>query len=95
MKPLVFTLAILFLVLQYKLWFEKGSVSEVARLRQAITSQNKQNDELSESNKVLIAEIQNLKSGQAAVEERARNDLGMIKQGEVFYQIVEPSINSK
>lgn len=94
MKPLVIALATLFLVLQYKLWFEKGSVTEVSRLRQAIAVQNEQNDALSAHNKVFIAEIQNLKSGQAAVEERARNDLGMIKSGEVFYQLVEPSVGA-
>jgi len=91
MKPVVIALAVLFLVLQYKLWFEKGGVSEVWRLRNAIETQSQQNKEFAERNKALEAEVNDLKSGQAAVEERARNDLGMVKPNEVFYQIVPES----
>lgn len=89
MKPLVIALSVLFLVLQYKLWFEKSSLSEASHLKQAITIQAKENDFFIQQNTVLAAEIQELKSGQAAIEERARNDLGLIKPNEVFYQIVE------
>lgn len=88
MKSLIFTLVILFAFLQYKLWFEKGAVGEVSRLRDAIELQSKQNTEITNHNQGLAAEVKDLKSGQAAVEERARNDLGMIKSGEVFYQII-------
>jgi cell division protein FtsB len=88
MKPLVIVLAVLFIGLQYKLWFEKGGISEVWSLKRAITAQTQQNNEIMQANTVLAAEIQDLKNGQAAVEERARNDLGMIKPGEVFYQIL-------
>jgi len=89
MKPLVIVLFVLFSVLQYKLWFEKGSLSDASNLKQAITIQAKENEALTKQNTVLAAEIQELKSGQAAIEERARNDLGLIKPNEVFYQIVE------
>lgn len=88
MKPIVIALAALFIILQYKLWFEKGGVSEVKQLRQSIEDQKTQNKELVSRNNAFVAEIKDLKGGQAAVEERARNDLGMIKSGEVFYQIV-------
>lgn len=92
MKPLVLVLALLFGFLQCKLWFEKGGVSEVRQLRQAIDEQKQENKTLMAQNSVLIAEIKDLKAGRSAVEERARNDLGMITPGEVFYQVVsEPT----
>lgn len=87
-KPLVIVLAALFLALQYKLWFQHGGISEVLQLKQAIVKQINDNNELTQENAVLTAEIQDLKNGQAAIEEHARNDLGMVKPGEVFYQIV-------
>ena len=89
MKPLAIVLALLFLVLQYKLWFERGGVAQVWHLRQAIIAQTTENKDLLDQNVALTAEVQDLKNGQAAVEERARNDLGMTKPGEVFYQIVD------
>lgn len=89
MKSLVVVLTSLFLILQYKLWFEHNGVAQVWRLRQSIAMQTDENTQLSQRNTVLAAEVQDLKSGKAAVEEHARNDLGMIKPGEVFYQIVE------
>lgn len=89
MKPLVIVLAALFLVLQYKLWFDRGGIRQVESLKKSITVQNKENQQLSQRNQVLVAEVQDLKSGQAAIEEHARNDLGMIKPGETFYQVVD------
>jgi cell division protein FtsB len=88
MKPLIAVLTVLFLVLQYKLWFEGGGVRKVAQLQQNITAQTKENNDLTQRNSALLAEVSDLKKGQAAVEERARNDLGMIKPEEVFYQVV-------
>lgn len=89
MKPLAIVLALLFVFLQYKLWFEHGSVSEVVHLHKAIATQDAANNKLAEDNTALVAEVQNLKVGQDAVEARARNDLGMTKPGEVFYQIID------
>ncbi len=92
MKPLVLVLALLFGFLQCKLWLEKGGVAEVQRLRQAIEEQKQQNKDLVAQNSVLVAEIKDLKAGRSAVEERARNDLGMITPDETFYQVVsEPA----
>lgn len=88
MKSLIIVLAVLFVVLQYKLWFEGGGVKEVARLRQSIVLQTKENTDMTQQNNALIAEVEDLKKGQTAVEERARNDLGMVKPQEVFFQIV-------
>jgi cell division protein FtsB len=89
MKLLVVVLASLFVVLQYKLWFERGGVAEVQRLKQAIAVQTQENQQLMQRNSVLAAEVSDLKSGQAAIEAHARNDLGMIRPSEVFYQVVE------
>jgi cell division protein FtsB len=89
MKSLVVGLIVLFLLLQYKLWFEDGGVGKVWRLRNAITTQTTANNELKHQNEMLEAEISDLKRGQEAVEEHARNDLGMIKKDERYYQIIE------
>lgn len=89
MKPLVIVLAGLFLVLQYKLWFNHNGVAQVHHLKQNIIAQTNENNQLAQHNAMLTAEIKDLKSGQAAIEEHARNDLGMVKPSEVFYQVVE------
>lgn len=89
MKSLVVILTGLFLILQYKLWFDHNGVTQVHRLKQAITVQTNENNQLAQHNEVLLAEIKDLKSGQAAIEDHARNDLGMIRPSEVFYQVVE------
>jgi len=76
--------------LQYKLWVGDGSLAEVWQLRQSLAEQRKENAQLAERNAALEAEVKDLKQGLDAVEERARAELGMIKDDEVFYQIVEP-----
>lgn len=91
MKPIVIVLASFFVILQYKLWFEQDGVKEVWNLQQAVTQQTQINTEITQRNTVLAAEVNDLKSGQSAIEERARIDLNMIKPGEVFYQIVPSS----
>lgn len=75
-------------VLQYPLWFGHGSVSDYLRLRQAIDAQQTENKRLQERAAALSAEVDDLKHGSSAVEERARTELGMIRRGESFYQIV-------
>lgn len=89
MKLLVAVLAGLFVVLQYKLWFEHGGIAEVRHLKQSIAAQYEENQQISQRNAVLAAEVKDLKSGQAAIEDHARNDLGMIRPSEVFYQVIE------
>jgi cell division protein FtsB len=89
MKALIAILIVLLLILQYTLWFGDGNMREVWRLQAAIEQQKKENEKLRERNTALEAEVQDLKKGLAAVEERARSELGMIKKGETFYQIVE------
>ncbi|MGD8483541.1 MAG: cell division protein FtsB [Thioalkalispiraceae bacterium] len=79
----------LFLVLQYDLWLGEGSLVHVWRLQQAIETQSKENKKLAERNKALEAEVTDLKQGKDAIEERARSELGMIKKGETYIQVVE------
>jgi cell division protein FtsB len=76
--------------LQYRLWYGAGSEREVAVLRAQVDRQARDNVGLRQRNDALAAEVEDLKSGEAAVEERARSELGMIKPGETFYRVVEP-----
>jgi cell division protein FtsB len=78
------------LALQYRLWVSGSGLREVWRLEQAITAQQHENDGLESRNRALAAEVRDLKEGQAALEERARTDLGMIGANETFYQVVPP-----
>ena len=89
MKALIAILIVLLLILQYKLWFGDGNMREVWKLQAAIEEQKKENEKLRERNAALEAEVEDLKQGMEAIEERARSELGMIKKGETFYQIIE------
>ncbi len=90
MKFLAAGLLILLVLLQYRLWLGEDGMREVIRLRAEITAQLEENSQLRERNRTLAAEVQDLKQGTTAIEERARTDLGMVGQGETFYQVVEP-----
>ena len=90
MKLLAAGLLILLVLLQYRLWFGDGSVREVARLQAEIPAQEEQNVRLRERNRTLAAEVQDLKKGTTAIEERARTDLGMVGKSETFNQVVAP-----
>lgn len=76
--------------LQYRLWWGEGGRRSVADLHQQVEQQSHENEGLQQRNAALAAEVEDLKSGEAAVEERARSELGMIKPGETFYRVVEP-----
>lgn len=89
MKAIISALVILLVLLQVKLWFGEGSVMDVWQLEDAIAAQQTTNEQLKERNQALIAEVNDLKQGLEAIEERARSELGMIKKGETFYQVVE------
>lgn len=82
-------LTVLLLLLQYRLWFSHDGLSSVLHLHRAVEVQRQDNAILEERNQVLTAEVYDLKSGLDALEERARSELGMIKQGETFFQIIE------
>jgi len=89
MKWIAAILIIILLALQYKLWVGQGSLAEVSRLQQAIAKQTAANAQQRERNDALDAEVQDLKKGVEAIEERARSELGMIKQDETFFQIFD------
>jgi len=90
MRILITVLIVLLLLLQYRLWVGKGSLAEVGNLKQEISALEQELVSLRERNRALQAEVEDLHSGNAAIEERARSELGMIKEGEVFYQVIEP-----
>ncbi|WP_420600096.1 cell division protein FtsB [Neptuniibacter sp.] len=87
---LIVILIILLIGLQYRLWFGDPSLPDIWQLDANIELQQKINDDLSQRNSELEAEVQDLKKGQSALEERARSELGMVKEGETFFQLVEP-----
>jgi cell division protein FtsB len=89
-RLLALILLAVLIVLQVKLWAGAGGWREVAVLEQTVAVQAGENAELEQRNEALAAEVDDLKRGQAAVEERARAELGMIKPGEVFYRVVDP-----
>ena len=89
MRPIFFVLMALFALLQYQLWFASGGVVSIYHLHKNIEKQQIVNQRLTSRNAVLMADIKDLKSGNEAIEERARDELGMVKKGEVFYQIVK------
>lgn len=82
-------LAVLLGWLQYRVWIGDGSWGQVASLQNQVVQQARENRGLQERNNALAAEVEDLKSGEEAVEERARSELGMIKPGEKFYRVVE------
>jgi len=86
---LLLALVLLLTWLQYKFWFGAGSSTDVVALESQVIVQKRENAGLQERNDALAAEVEDLKSGEAAVEERARSELGMIKPGEKFYRVVE------
>lgn len=82
-------LTVLLLLLQYRLWFSHDGLPSVLHLHRDVEIQRQDNAVLEERNQVLAAEVQDLKSGLEALEERARTELGMIQPGETFFQIIE------
>jgi cell division protein FtsB len=89
MKPMIVILTVLFLSLQYKLWFLQDGVWRVHQLKKQIAQQLKENAQLSQRNIARVAEINDLKSGKLALEAHARNDLNMVKPNELFYMLVD------
>ncbi|MEO8161788.1 MAG: cell division protein FtsB [Arenimonas sp.] len=83
-------LALLLVALQGKLWLGDGGLPDARRLQQTVKDQRAENAGLQQRNDALSAEVEDLKSGETAVEERARSELGMVKPGETFYRVVEP-----
>lgn len=86
---MIATLIILLLGLQYRLWVGEGSLAQVARLERDVKQQQAENARLRERNNILAVEVDNLKNGLDSIEERARNDVGMIKKDETFFMVLQ------
>lgn len=88
MRAIIGIAAVLFVMLQVSLWFGDGSMPEAWRLQVAIDEQQAENQALRTRNAALAAEVRDLKRGLESVEKRAREELGMIRHGEVFYRVI-------
>ena len=93
MKLIILILLLLLLALQYGIWLGDGGIPEVLQLQREVASVNQEVETLKERNQALDAEVQDLKTGLDAIEERARSELGMIRQGETYYQFISPHGN--
>ena len=90
MKIIAFVLLVLLIWLQYKIWLQDGGIPEVIQLQNEVEEVKTEVQKLQERNSSLDAEVKDLKKGLDAIEERARSEMGMIKEGEVYYQVIEP-----
>jgi cell division protein FtsB len=88
MRALLAILLLVLLALQFKLWFGEGGYRNVQRLAQRVEQQAQENELLAQRNRELQAEVEDLRQGMEAIEERARTELGLIKENEEFYQVV-------
>jgi cell division protein FtsB len=91
MRIFAVILALSLVLLQYRLWVSDQGMREIWRLNQAVEAQTAANAEQRERNSQLLAEVTDLKGGLAALEERARSELGMVGNTETFYQVVTPA----
>jgi cell division protein FtsB len=94
MRLITLSLATLLLLIQFPLWLGKGGWLRVWDLDKQVIAAQKKNDELKARNAKLNSEVLDLREGTGAVEERARYELGMIKDRELFIQILEPNAKS-
>jgi cell division protein FtsB len=94
-KIIFYALVAALLLLQYPLWIANGGLPGIWQLNREIESQKAENAQLRERNQALEAEVNDLKQGLAAIEERARTGLGMVKKGETYYQILEDKPGNK
>ncbi|MCH8228668.1 MAG: cell division protein FtsB [Proteobacteria bacterium] len=92
MRVLLAILLLILILLQLKMWFGEGGFSDVRRLEQRVEEQTEENEALAQRNRELRAEVEDLRQGLGAVEERARSELGLIKENEEFYQVVPAEI---
>ena len=98
MKILIAVLILILIGLQYRLWIGDGSFADIDRLDEQVSVQELENAELEERNSTLISEVGELQTGMDAIEEHARNELGLIREGETFFLIIEeesPAVNAE
>tara|TARA_R110000823_G_scaffold210224_8_gene340509 strand:+ start:4621 stop:4920 length:300 start_codon:yes stop_codon:yes gene_type:complete len=89
LRWLLVVLALLLIALQYRLWFAEGSLAEQQRLTRQVEEQTRINTALRERNAVLEREVLELQTGNAGVEQRAREELGLVREGETFFQVAD------
>lgn len=87
LKPLTWMLIPLFVLLQYEIWLAPGGIVSYWRVHHQLAAETALNQQWQQRNQILIADIQDLKTGNQAIEDHARADLGMIKPNEVLYQL--------
>jgi cell division protein FtsB len=98
MRWLLVILAVLLAGLQFRLWVGEGSLAHRAELNRQIAAQEHENQALRDRNALIATNVESLKTNLNAIEEKARADLGMIKQGETFYLVIDknpPGSSSK
>ena len=91
MRALALVLGALIVLIQYPLWLGKGGWLRVWEIDRQVSAQKQNNSKFQTRNRALDAEVRDLKQGTDAVEERARYELGMVKQDEVFFQVLPPA----
>jgi cell division protein FtsB len=89
MKIIVAIIILLIIHLQYRIWVGDGSIAEIEAYQQRLDDLKKQVEEKRQRNEALYAEVLDLRKGQEAIEERARDELGMIKEDETFFHVLE------
>lgn len=94
MRWLLIVLFIILLLLQFRLWFGEGSISQKLDLDRQLAVQKQQNEALKLRNKLITKEVDSLKSNLDSIEEKARKDLGMIKDNETFYLVIDKNKES-
>ena len=94
MRIVTYILLTLLLLLQYPLWLGKGSWLKVWEMGKQVEAQKQTNEQTRKRNAALDAEVRDLKSGTDAIEERARSELGMVRQDEIFFQILDDTHNA-
>lgn len=87
-KVIPILLVLLLAFMQYRLWFEPGGIIDMVRLKKEVALHTQENDKLKKRNEALMLQVKHLQNDKDAVEFRARHELGMIKKGETFYQVV-------
>ena len=90
MRVSIMVLMALILVLQGMLWFSDDGIRKVRQLSAAVEAQQQDNERLETRNQNLQAEVEDLRERLEAIEERARTDLGLVRDGETFYQVITP-----
>jgi len=89
MKIFLSIIILLIVLLQYRLWFSNGGIAQIQHDQLMLADLKKQVEEKRERNAALYAEVEDLRKGQESLEERARKELGMIRDGETFFQVLE------